>query len=105
MHAAVNKGKLYLVEALLQSLSNEINNNSDKKIFKLDIDKTNEKCMDATPLHLAVWNDFNEIVLVLLQSKANPNLKMNGKTAFDMASENSNEVLIDLLNEYSSLIY
>lgn len=105
LHAAVNKGKLYLVEALLQSLSNEINNNSDKKIFKLDIDKTNEKCMDATPLHLAVWNDFNEIVLVLLQSKANPNLKMNGKTAFDMASENSNEVLIDLLNEYSSLIY
>jgi ankyrin repeat protein len=114
LHAAVNKGNLELVDIILQSLNNEIesdnNNNSEasstiigaKKIFKLDINKINEKCMDSTALHLACWNDFNEIAIRLVQSKADPNLKMNkASNAFDLALENSNQILYELLKEYS----
>ena len=57
--------------------------------------------MNATALHLAVWNDYNEIAIRLIQSDANPNLKMNGlSNAFEMALEKSNQVLYELLNEY-----
>ena len=113
MHAAVNKGNLELVDIILQSLNNEIesdnNNNSEasatinaKKIYKLDINKINEKCMDSTALHLACGNDFNEIAIRLVQSKADPNLKMNkASNAFDLALENSNQILYELLKEYS----
>ena len=112
MHAAVNKGNLELVDILLQSLNNEIemdetNSNEassvfHKKVYKLDIDKKNEKCMDSTALHLACWNDFNEIAIRLVQSKADPNLKMNkASNAFDLALENSNQILYELLKEYS----
>lgn len=115
MHAAVNKGNLELVDIILQSLNNEIdsdsnnNNNSEasstinaKKIYKLDINKINEKCMHSTALHLACWNDFNEIAIRLVQSKADPNLKMNkASNAFDLALENSNQILYELLKEYS----
>ncbi len=104
MHAAVNKGKLDLVEVLLKSLSNNIQpDNSTKKIYKLDINKPNEKCMDATPLHLAIWNDYNEIALVLLQANADPYLRMNEKNAFELAKDNSNEILYDLISEYCQI--
>ena len=57
--------------------------------------------MNATPLHLAVWNDFNEIALRLIQANADPYLKMNDiSNAFDLASENSNDVLLELLNDF-----
>jgi len=126
LHAAVNKGNISLVDIILQSLNNEsneslkpdnfessstssLNEASDtssrsRKSFKLDINKTNVKCMNSTPLHLAVWNDFNEIALRLIQNNADPNLKMNGtKNAFELALENSNQILYELLTEYSSL--
>ena len=99
------------VEILLTSLSidreNEagLNNGEEillkKSINKLEVDKTNQKCMDMTPLHLAVWNDYNEIAIHLIQSNADPYLKMNGTSnAFDLAIENKNQVLFELLNEY-----
>lgn len=76
----------------------------DKSVFQLDVDKPNPKCMNATALHLAVWNDYNEIAIKLVQNNADPYLKMNGETnAFDLAKENSNEVLHDLLLEYSHI--
>jgi ankyrin repeat protein len=104
LHAAVNKGKLDLVEILLNSLSNNNQqDSSNKQTIKLDINRPNEKCMDATPLHLAVWNDYNEIALVLLQASADPYLKMNGKNALEMAKDNSNEILYDLIGEYSQI--
>lgn len=91
-----------LVEILLESIENKESNKVDDKInIKLDINKQNSKCMNATPLHLAVWNDFNEIAIKLVQNGANPFLMMNGKsTALDLAKENSNQVLSDLLLDY-----
>ncbi|RNA22779.1 hypothetical protein BpHYR1_041616, partial [Brachionus plicatilis] len=78
LHAAVNKGNLKLVEILLESIENKVSNKlNDKKIIKLDIDKLNSKCMNATALHLAVWNDFNEIAIKLVQNGADPFLMMN----------------------------
>ncbi len=108
MHAAVNKEKLNLVEILLKSLSNEEtsrtkSDDQDKKFYKLDVNRVNEKCMGATALHLAVWNDYNEIALVLMQANADPWLKMNDKNAFEMARDSSNQVLYELLSEYSNL--
>ena len=97
MHAAVNLGNLNLVEILLKASEN------DNEKLKLNINKPNEKCMNSTALHLAVWNDFNEIAVRLLQSNADPYLKMNNKTnAFDLALENSNQVLYELIKEYST---
>ena len=59
--------------------------------------------MNATPLHLAVWNDYTDIALRLMQANADPFLKMNGlSNAFELARENSNEVLYDLLIEFSN---
>jgi len=111
-----------MVELLLKSLSNDFETDakttsatssttsfgstsmlgkSSRRTYKLDVNKVNEKCMDSTPLHLAVWNDYNEIAIRLVQSNANPNLKMNGvSTAFDLALENKNEVLYELISEY-----
>ena len=67
----------------------------------LDVNKLNTKCMNATALHLAVWNDFTDIALRLIQANADPYLKMNGTSdAFELARENSNETLCDLLNEF-----
>ena len=108
LHAAVNKGNLELVELLLQSSSQtnvvESVDSSGRKVYKLDIDKPNPKCMNATALHLAVWNDFNEIAIKLIQANANPYLKMNEMTTvFDLAKESSNEILYDLLVEYTSM--
>ncbi len=110
LHAAVNKGNLELVDILLQSLNHDHDDEKskhseqDRKIYRLDIDKPNPKCMNATALHLAVWNDFNEIAIKLIQAKADPNLKMNDtSTTFDLAKENSNDVLHDLLVEYFNM--
>lgn len=116
LHTAVNKGNLELVEALLDSINffeqhneqhEEKANNflsatveNDKTAKKLDVNKINEKCMNATPLHLAVWNSYNEIALKLVEHKADPYLKMNGlSNAFDLALDNSNHVLHELLTE------
>ncbi|CAF0744710.1 unnamed protein product [Brachionus calyciflorus] len=104
LHAAVNKGNLKLVEILLESQEHRDSNKNDDRIIQLDVNKANPKCMNATALHLAVWNDYNEIAIKLVQNNADPYLKMNGEaTAFDLAKENSNEVLHDLLLEYSNI--
>lgn len=120
LHAAVNQGNIVLVELLLNSLSSDLSidlkkqtssvasfaSNSfaeitERKNHILDVNKVNKKCMDTTPLHLAVWNDFNEIAIRLVQSNADPYLKMNGaSTSFDLALENDNQVLYELLSEY-----
>ena len=69
--------------------------------FRLDVNKRNEKCMDMTALHLAVFNDYDEIAIRLVQTDADPNLKMKGETsAFSMALENKNQVLYELLGDY-----
>lgn len=104
----MNQGDLVLVELLLKTLSvtnsdtiksSEVDDS--KSVSKLDVNQINEQCMNATPLHLAVWNDSTEIAIRLVQSKADPNLKMNGKdSAFDLALQNKNEVLYDLLGDY-----
>lgn len=99
LHAAVNKGKLELVEIILESLSNTTTEKSNSII--LDVNKINKKCMNATALHLAVWNDYTDIALRLIQANSDPYLKMNGiSDAFDLARENSNEILYDLLSEF-----
>lgn len=78
---------------------------SKKASVKLDVNKVNDKCMSSTALHLACWNDFNEIAVRLIQANADPLLKMNGMTnAFDLALENSNQVLYELLKEYSNSV-
>ncbi len=122
MHAAVNQGNLVLVELLLKSLTNDGMAMEDSRLqtsttqsslfsscsvlnarptFRLDVNKRNEKCMDMTPLHLAVFNDYDEIAIRLVQSDANPNLKMNGEiSALSMALENKNQVLYELLGDY-----
>ncbi|RNA30640.1 hypothetical protein BpHYR1_011483 [Brachionus plicatilis] len=104
LHAAVNKGNLKLVQTLLESMEQEESTKVDgKKSVKLNVNKQNSKCMNVTCLHLAVWSDLNEIAIKLVQSGADPFLKMNGQsTAFDLAKENSNQVLCDLLLEYYS---
>lgn len=121
MHAAVNKGNTCLVEILLRanedsassSSSSENTTNSQENSNKtkspattkrprLDVNRPNTKCMNATALHLAVWNNYNEIALRLIEAKADPMLKMNGRsTAFDLARENSNSVLVDLMREFA----
>ena len=106
LHAAVNKGNIELVEIILQSLKQKnISNESktERAVHLLDINKTNPKCMNATALHLAVWNDFNEIAIRLVQADADPYLKMNDMDAFDMTRESKNEVLHDLLIEYANM--
>jgi ankyrin repeat protein len=105
LHAAVNKGKLELVEIVLESLSNSLSSIKPSTNICLSVDKPNTMCMNATPLHLAVWNDYTDIALRLVQAKADPYLKMNGKSnAFDLAKENSNEILFDLLNEFANSV-
>lgn len=109
LHAAVNTGNIELVQILLESLgekketeTSQSSATSTKQRTLLDVDKKNENCMNATPLHLAVWNNYVEIAILLLQHGANPHLKMNNiSTAFDLATENSNQVLFDLIREYS----
>ena len=97
----MNKGKLELVEIILESLSNFTNPDNKSGSVNLDVNKVNKKCMNATPLHLAAWNDYTDIALRLIQANADPYLKMNGVSdAFDLARENSNEVLVDLLSEF-----
>ncbi len=122
MHAAVNQGNLVLVELLLKSLTNDGMAMEDSRLqtsttqsslfsscsvlnarptFRLDVNKRNEKCMDMTPLHLAVFNDYDEIAIRLVQSDANPNLKIKGEiSALSMALENKNQVLYELLGDY-----
>jgi ankyrin repeat protein len=74
----------------------------EKKHFRLDINKKNEKCLNATPLHLAVWNDNMEIALSLIRANADPYMKMNDSNAFDLAKDRSNQVLYELLVEFST---
>jgi ankyrin repeat protein len=122
LHAAVNQGNLVLVELLLKSLTNDGMAMEDSRLqtsttqsslfsscsvlnarptFRLDVNKRNEKCMDMTPLHLAVFNDYDEIAIRLVQSDANPNLKIKGEiSALSMALENKNQVLYELLGDY-----
>lgn len=107
LHAAVNQGNLVLVELLLNTFITDDTNDKPTDSFlakstkRLDVNIANQKCMNATPLHLAVWNDFNEIAIRLVQSKADPYLKMNSSSnAFDLALENSNQVLYELISEY-----
>jgi ankyrin repeat protein len=76
---------------------------TERKTYKLDVDTPNKKCMNATALHLAVWNDHQEIAIRLVQAGADPNLKMNDMTALEMVKEAGNEVLHELLLEYSSM--
>jgi ankyrin repeat protein len=88
LHAAVNNGKLEIVEILLKSKS-------------LDINLTNNSCINATALHLAVWHNFDEIAILLIRNKADPYLKMGTEqNAFELAKENDNIVLAELLMEF-----
>lgn len=118
LHAAVNKGDQKLVEILLKSLENSSNDDDhdeseqarvssgttrrrNNKSHRLDVNKTNEKCMNATALHLAVWNDFNDIAMMLMRAGADPHLKMNDiSDAFDLTIENSNTLLYELLKDF-----
>jgi hypothetical protein len=128
----VNKGSLQLVEIILQSTESDSNDHvvsagaggspstvssdsgymgsgeterrTSRPVHKLDIDSPNRKCMNATALHLAVWNEFDEIAIRLVQAGADPYLKMNEATsAIDMAKESQNETLHELLVEYAAL--
>ena len=128
LHVAVNKGKLNLVEILVRNAApppplksnqetnggdttqdatsskhnNHLTSSSSSSRIHLNVDKVNEKCMDATALHLAVWNNYEEIAYQLIEARANPMLKMNGaSTAFDLANENANPVMHDLLCKFS----
>ena len=88
LHAAVNNGNLKIVEILLKSAS-------------LNINLVNKSCMDATALHLAVWHNFDEIAITLVRNKADPFLKMGAdKNALELAKENENQVLAELLLEF-----
>lgn len=57
--------------------------------------------MDATALHLATWHSHDDIAILLVRNKADPYLKMStGSNAIDLAKENNNEVLAELLAEF-----
>ena len=88
LHAAVNNGKLKIVEILLKSTH-------------LNVNLVNDSCMNATALHLAVWHSYDEIAITLVRNKADPYLIMgSGVNAFELAKENDNEVLAELLLEF-----
>ena len=89
MHAAVNSNKLNMVEILLTSKS-------------INVNQVNKNCMNASALHLAVWHNFEDIAIQLLRSKADPFAKMDGgKNAYDLANENDNKFLVEMLDELS----
>ena len=89
MHAAVNNGKLKIVEILLKSTN-------------LNVNLVNDSCMSATALHLAVWHSYDEIAITLVRNKGDPYLTMGngGLNAFELAKENNNQVLAELLLEF-----
>lgn len=109
LHAAVNKGNAQLVDILLESLAtsrqdaDEGAQRTQRDHHRLELDKPNLKCMNSTALHLAVWNDFTEIAVRLVQAGADPRLRMNDQlSVLDMAKENANQVLYELILEYSN---
>jgi ankyrin repeat protein len=89
LHAAVNNGKIKIVEILLKSTN-------------LNVNLVNDSCMSATALHLAVWHSYDEIAINLVRNKGDPYLKMgiDGLNAFELAKENDNQVLAELLLEF-----
>ena len=90
LHAAVNRAKLELVEILL-------------RCERVDVNRPNEKCMDVSALHLAVWNGLDEIAWRLASAGGDVHQCMcmadgSRVSALDLAK--SNESLYELLVEF-----
>ena len=73
LHQAAREGHFDLIKHLLKEYSGEI-----------EVDATNDK--DETPLFFAAGNSHSNIVLFLIDHKANPNIpNMKGRTPLHMA--------------------
>lgn len=54
-------------------------------------------------LHNAVLKNHYDVTKILLENGANPNLKAEGISSFDIAKENNNTKILDLLEKYKNV--
>ena len=88
LHTAVVANDQTVVKALI---SRKIN---------LDTKTTSIRNSGLTALHIAVQDEFVEIVELLLKAGANKEIKFKNLTALDLAYFTGNQKIIDLINNY-----
>ena len=88
LHTAVVANDQTVVKALI---SRKIN---------LDTKTTSIRNSGLTALHIAVQEEFVEIVELLLKAGANKKIKFKNLTALDLAHFTRNQKVINLLNNY-----
>ena len=88
LHTAVVANDQTVVKALI---SRKIN---------LDTKTTSIRNSGLTALHIAVQEEFVEIVELLLKAGADKEIKFKNLTALDLAYFTGNQKIIDLLNNY-----
>ena len=88
LHTAVVANEQTVVKALI---SRKIN---------LDTKTTSIRNSGLTALHIAVQEEFVEIVELLLKAGANKEIKFKNLTALDLAYFTRNQKIIDLLNNF-----
>ena len=88
LHTAVVANDQTVVKALI---SRKIN---------LDTKTTSIRNSGLTALHIAVQEEFVEIVELILKAGANKEIKFKNLTALDLAYFTRNQKIIDLLNNF-----
>ena len=88
LHTAVVANDQTIVKALI---SRKIN---------LDTKTTSIRNSGLTALHIAVQEEFVEIVELLLKAGADKEIKFKNLTALDLAYFTRNQKIIDMLNNY-----
>ena len=88
LHTAVVANDQTVVKALI-----------NRKI-NLDTKTTSIRNSGLTALHIAVQEEFVEIVELLLKAGADKEIKFKNLTALDLAYFTENQNIIDLLNNY-----
>jgi hypothetical protein len=73
---------------------------ADKKIIKQILNIKNPYLEGPSLLEYAVMADNFKMVKLLLEAGADPNLRINGHTAIEIAKTKKNYDVINLLNKY-----